>query len=223
MAFAGKSGKLKYEFLVRPGARIRDIRLAYTGAKQLSLDRGGNLRIGTALGTIGDSRPISYQGLDGRRVPVASRFRSGPLAARYGFAVGAYDRRRPLVIDPGLLYSTYLGGSGDDDGYGIAVDGGGQRLRHGPHRLDGLPDHGGAFDTSYNGGTRDAFVTKLNAAGSALAYSTYLGGSECRRRLGDRGRRRGQRLRHGRHDLDGLPDDGGAFDTSCQRRRATRS
>ena len=90
MAFAGRSGKLKYEFLVRPGARVRDIRLAYRGAKQLSVDRAGNLRIRTALGVIGDERPVSYQLIRGRRVPVASSFalsRSGPATASPSTAI----------------------------------------------------------------------------------------------------------------------------------------
>ena len=110
--------------LVRPGARPQAIRLAYRGAQALSLDRSGNLRIRTQLGILTDVRPISYQPVGGRRVPVASRFvlsRSGV----HGFALGRYDRRRPLVIDPGLLYSTYLGGSAGDRGFGIAVDGAG--------------------------------------------------------------------------------------------------
>ena len=74
MAFAGRSGKLKYEFLVRPGARLRDIRLAYRGAKQLSVGRAGNLRIRTQLGVLTDTRPASYQLVAGKRVPVRTDF-----------------------------------------------------------------------------------------------------------------------------------------------------
>src|SRR5262249_28191917 len=92
------------------------------------------------------------------------------------FAVGAYDAGRPLVIDPVLSYSTYLGGSGDDYGYALAVD---------SASGDALVT-GGTFSTNFptanplqasNRGSRDGFVTRLRADGSALVYSTYLGGS----------------------------------------------
>ena len=82
MAFAGQGGTLKYEFLVRPGARVRDIRLAYRGAKRLSLDRQGNLRIRTALGVLTDTRPASYQLVAGKRVPVRSSFALEPHGRR---------------------------------------------------------------------------------------------------------------------------------------------
>ena len=92
MVFAGQNGTLKYEFHVRPGARVSDIRLAYRGAKRLSLDRSGNLRIRTSLGTLTDTRPTSYQVVAGKRVPVRSVFTLEPRGRGYGFALGsAYD------------------------------------------------------------------------------------------------------------------------------------
>ena len=124
MAFHGDKGHLKYELVVRPGARVKDIGLAYREADRLSVDSRGNLRIGTPLGTLIDSKPLSYQQIGGRRLPVRSRFVLGPDGA-FGFVLGGCDRRRPLVIDPGLAYSTYVGGSEDDVGRGIAVDGAG--------------------------------------------------------------------------------------------------
>ena len=178
MVFAGQNGTLKYEFLVRPGARVRDIRLAYRGAKRLSLDRQGNLRIGTSLGVLTDTRPLSYQLVAGKRVPVRSSFALEPHGGGYGFAVdSAYDRRYPLLIDPGLLYSTYLGGGSFDFGVGIALDGAGSAYLTGYTASADFPTTAGAFDTSFNGAS-DAFVTKLDASGAALGYSTYLGGSE---------------------------------------------
>ena len=123
MVFAGQNGELKYEFLVRPGARVRDIRLAYGGAKRLSLDRQGNLRIDTSLGVLADARPLSYQLVAGKRKPVRSSFALDRRGTGYGFALGrGYDRRYPLVIDPHLAYSTYLGGVSEDWGSSIAVD-----------------------------------------------------------------------------------------------------
>jgi hypothetical protein len=172
--FRGAEGQLKYEFLLRPGAEVGDIRLAYRGAERLSLDRRGNLLIETPLGRLTDMRPFAYQQRGGERVPVSSRYLL-PQGERYGIAVGAYDRGRPLVIDPGLLYSTYLG-AGNDGGQGIAVDGAGNAYVTGLTNSTNFPTTPGAFDTIFNS-IGDAFVTKLNPTGSALVYSTYLGGS----------------------------------------------
>jgi Beta-propeller repeat len=181
LVFRGGRGELKYELHVAPGASLAQVRLAYAGARHLSLDSRGHLLIETALGTLRDSRPVSYQLVKGKRVPVASRFLLD--GSSYGFAVPRYDRSRPLVIDPGLVYSTYLGGANwADYGYGIAVDGAGNAYVTGQTGSLDFPTTAGAFDTSFNGpaccgaDSYDAFVAKLNAAGTALVYSTYLGG-----------------------------------------------
>jgi len=177
MLFMGQSGKLKVEFRVRPGARLRDIRLAYRGAKRLSLDRRGNLRIGTSLGVFIDTRPASYQLIAGTRVPVRSSFTHERRGSGYGFALGrGYDRHHTLVIDPGLVYSTYLGGGGYDAYSDIALDDAGNAYVTGITWSADFPTTTGAFDETYDGG--DAFVTKLDASGAALVYSTYLGGSD---------------------------------------------
>ncbi|HEY7863330.1 MAG TPA: SBBP repeat-containing protein, partial [Thermoanaerobaculia bacterium] len=172
----GQSGMLKYEFRLAPGADVSRIRLGYRGQQRLSLGQGGELRIETALGLLRDARPVSYQQIGGRRVAVESRFALGRGGA-YGFTVGAYDPRYPLVIDPGLLYSTYLGGGDTDLSHAIAVDGAGSAYLTGVTGSPDFPTTAGAFDTTFNGGFDDAFVTKLEAGGAALGYSTYLGGS----------------------------------------------
>ncbi len=179
LLFRSENGQLQYEFLLGPGARVRDIQLAYRGARNLSVDRTGNLIIHTALGNITDSHPTTYQWIDGKPIPVKSRFalqRRARSKTTYSFDVGNYDRRRALVIDPGLVYSTYLGGTGDDEGHAIAVDSCGEAFVAGDTYSTDFPTTAGAFDKSYNGG-EDVFVTKVNANGSALVYSTYLGGT----------------------------------------------
>ena len=170
----GENGRLKYEFQLAPGAEPSRIRLAYRGQERLAVGRGGELRIATALGGLRDTRPLSYQTIGGRRIAVKSRFVLGRRGS-YSFSVGSFDHRYPLVIDPGLVYSTYLGGSGDESGK-IAVDGTDNAYVMGTTTSVDFPTTAGAYDTTYNGGD-DAFVTKLNAAGTALEYSTYLGGS----------------------------------------------
>jgi uncharacterized repeat protein (TIGR01451 family) len=185
LVFRGQGGTLKYELHAQAGADLSRIGLAYGGADGLSVGKGGNLLIQTPLGTLRDARPRSYQRIGGKRVPVGSRYAVKSGGNAYGFALGSsYDRRHPLVIDPGIEYSTFVGGSGTDGANGIAVDGAGSAYITGRTNSSGFPTTAGAFDTSYNGGgdpiyvsVSDAFVTKLNAAGSAVEYSTYLGGA----------------------------------------------
>jgi len=180
MAVRGEGGKLKYEFHLKPGASVEDVRLAYRGAEGLSVGAGGKLLVRTSLGVLKDAAPVSYQRIGGERVPVESRYVLKGDGG-YGFWVGAYDPRYPLVIDPGLDYSTFLGGTSDDAGNDVAVDRRGRVYVTGFTSSADYPTTPGAFDTSFNAGepdpAPDVFVTKLNASGSALAYSTFLGGT----------------------------------------------
>ncbi|HEY6212241.1 MAG TPA: SBBP repeat-containing protein [Vicinamibacterales bacterium] len=175
LAFRGAGGELKYEFTVQPGANVAAIQLAYRDAKSLSLDKDGNLQIETTLGVLTDVRPISYQIIGGERRPISSHYSLND--AGYGFEIDRYDSTQPLVIDPGLVYSTFIGGFAA--GAAIAVDSAGNAYITGQTSSMDFPTTTGAFDTSFNGGFNldDAFITKLNATGSALVYSTFLGGS----------------------------------------------
>jgi hypothetical protein len=121
----GEGGNLKYEFRLKPGASVEDVRLGYRGAEGLSVGAGGELLVRTSLGILKDAAPVSYQRIGGKRVAVESRYKLEGDGS-YGFAVGSYDPRYPLIIDPGLDYSTFLGGTVDDEGRGIAVDGDGR-------------------------------------------------------------------------------------------------
>ena len=184
LVFRLEHRRLKYEFAVRPGARVEAIRLAYRGAQGLSLDASGNLLVSTALGTLTDERPTSYQVIAGSRVPVGSRFTLAATGSGgYGFAVGAdYDPRYPLIIDPGLAYSVPLAGTGTDSAYAIALDGAGNAYVTGQTNSPetSFPVTAGAFQGSLgrNAGTAtvDAFVAKFDPSGTPL-YVTYLGGS----------------------------------------------
>jgi hypothetical protein len=211
MAVRGEGGKLKYEFHLKPGSSVDDVRLAYRGAEGLKVGTGGELLVKTPLGVLKDAAPVSYQPIRGERVEVKSGYRLRGDGG-YGFWVGAYDPRYPLVIDPGLDYSTFLGGAGSEIGEGIAVDGRGRAYVTGVTTSVNYPTTRGAFDRTLNGFS-DAFVTKLNASGSALAYSTFLGG-----RRDERGA--GIAVRDGRAYVTGVtgsanyPTTRGAFDTS---------
>jgi hypothetical protein len=180
MVFRGENGKLKYEFRLEPGADPSKIRLAYAGAESLAVSNAGSLLIDTPLGVLTDARPRTYQRIGGRRVPVESRYLLNPSAGTkqdYAFSLGAFDQRQPLVIDPGLAYSTFLGGTGSDTAFSNVVDDDGNVYVAGFTTSLDFPTTPGAFNVSSNGAF-DGFVTKLNDEGSALVYSTYLGGSE---------------------------------------------
>jgi len=212
MAVRGERGKLKYEFHLKPGSSVDDVRLAYRGAEGLKVGARGELLIQTSQGILKDAAPVSYQRIGGERVPVESHYKLTGDSG-YGFAVGAYDPRYPLVIDPGLDYSTYLGGMDFDfSRNSIAVDGSDRAYVTGFTTSTDYPTTPGAFDRTL-GSNNDAFVTKLNASGSALVYSTFLGG------IGG-GTGDGIAVRDGRAFVTGytgssdFPTTPGAFDTA---------
>lgn len=180
LIFHGEGGKLKYDVVIQPGARLDDIQFAYRGADRLFLDENGNLLVHTPYGILTEERPVSYQEINGKKVFVESCFvlkRNEQGEQVYGFEVGHdYHPGYGLVIDPSLLYSTYLGGSGTETGFAIAIDGEGNAFVTGQTVSANFPLTSGAFQISL-AGSSDAFVTKLNASGTALFYSTFLGGS----------------------------------------------
>jgi hypothetical protein len=180
MVFKGGGGKLTYEFLVAPGADPSKIRLAWQGASGLSITASDELSIKTPLGPLTDARPRTYQVIDGRRLPVKSAFAlTGESSKSYGFSLGHYDRRRPLLIDPSLAYSTYLPGTTASYNPDIVVDAQGNAyLTGGTYGQGSFPTTPGAFNTAGHNGGRDAFVTKLSSDGSSLVYSTFLGGAD---------------------------------------------
>ncbi len=174
-----QSGVLKYEFHVQPGARPSDIRLAYSGATRLSLDKSDALLIDTAAGVLSDAAPVAYQDIDGTRVDVPSTY-ALQGSGRFAFAIGnTYDPVRELIIDPGIQYTTFLGGDSDETGSGIVVDASGNAYIGGTTQSPNFPTTVGAFDrTGATNNFAEAFVSKLNAQGTALVYSTFIGGSD---------------------------------------------
>ena len=181
LLYHGKQGRLEYDFRVAPGADPRRIGLDFSGQQKLSLDRRGNLVLHTRAGTVRQHRPVVYQRIAGERRPVTARFRVH--RHHVGFAVGRYDHTKPLVIDPELVYSTFLGGSGGSDvdfAKGIAVDGSGSAYTVGYTTSLAFPTknayQAGKANPINNFCCSDAYVTKFDPTGRALVYSTYLGG-----------------------------------------------
>jgi Beta-propeller repeat len=212
MVFGDKGGKLKYEFRLAPGADPRRINLAYEGAQGLALGPSHELLISTPLGTLRDSRPRSYQQVGSRRTAVATGYALDQRASAYGFSLAGYDRHRPLVIDPGIAYSTFIGGTGNERGIEVAADGFGNAYVTGGTYSEDFPTTTGAVDTSYQASS-DAFVTKLDPTGSTVLYSTYIGGGAAESGLGIAVLGNIAYVTGGTGSSD-FPTTAGAFDTS---------
>jgi hypothetical protein len=181
LVYSGTVNRLKYQFVVKPGADPNQIKLAYRGASAVRLNEAGQLELSTPAGSFSDDKPYAYQEVAGQRVEVRSAYvleaKAHSEAQAYGFSVGDYDKSQPLVLDPAVLvYCGYVGGSGSDVGYSIALDQDRNAYITGSTGSTPatFPEAVGPYLT--NSGT-DAFVAKVNASGSALDYCGYIGGS----------------------------------------------
>jgi hypothetical protein len=179
LAFYGGAGGLEYDITVSPGVDPHAITLNFTGADGVEVNGQGDLVVHTAVGDVVQSKPYAYQEVNGRRQEVVSGFVQ--TGSDVHFHIGAYDPGRPIIIDPVIIdYSTLLGGDAGPYGdavSGIAADNGGNAYLTGWTSSASFPTTPGAFDTTYNGSSYDAFAAKLNPSGSGLVYSTFLGGS----------------------------------------------
>jgi hypothetical protein len=182
LKFYGQGRQLEYDIIVKPGADPNQVQFAYQGIKKLEPTPEGDLALVLPDGgKLLQKKPVVYQEVAGQRVPVAGKFRLCRSGAQVtcGFAVATYDPRHSLVIDPKLVYSTFLGGSNQDEANGIAVDAIGAAYLTGHTYSDNFPTknayQGTFFDRGHFGGLI-AFVTKISPTGNSLVYSTYLGG-----------------------------------------------
>ena len=184
VVFYGNQRRLEYDFVVAPGADPKTIALDVQGARKLRVDSDGNLRLKTLAGDVQFEKPVVYQEINGERRQIAGNYViSG--GHKITFAVSKYDASEPLIIDPVLNYSTYLGGSttgtaAADTGYGIAVDANGNAYIAGITYSTTFPTTATAKNQSPGTNTAtngSVFVTELNPAGTAELYSTYLSGS----------------------------------------------
>jgi uncharacterized repeat protein (TIGR01451 family) len=180
LVFYGKQGQLEYDFALRSGADPQQIRLNLSGVESVLLGDDGSLSLKTGDREIRWNKPTIYQEVKGRRRPVAGGF--ALLAQnRVGFALGAYDHSRELVIDPVLAYATYFGGAGDEVNPQVAVDANANIYLAGTtSSASGLPEPVSVCPTppcsNPLSGTTDVFVSKLDSVGSSVIYTTYLNG-----------------------------------------------
>ncbi len=170
VAYRGDGRSVEYDYRLDAGADPSRIAVRYDGAETLRVDRRGDLVVGLPGDAVLRERaPRAFQ--DGRSV--ASRFVVDGRSV--GVALGAYDRTRPLLIDPELSFGTYLGGAGVDGAGEAAVDSEGNIYVVGLAN-DGFPTTAGTYQGDEGGGDGDAFVTKLSPDGKDLVYSTFIGG-----------------------------------------------
>lgn len=174
VVFYGNQRKLEFDFIVEPGSDSNSIRLAFEGAKTLEIDGRGDLVAALSEGEVRFHKPYVYQGTKSAGEEIDGRFIELGRS-RVGFEVGEYDPTRPLIIDPTLSYSTLIGGSSGASCNACVEDDTGNIYFGGPAG-DGMFTVD-PYQASYGGGLSDAYVGKLNSAGTAVVYATYLGGS----------------------------------------------
>jgi hypothetical protein len=185
LVYYGNQHTLEYDFVVAAGADPAQIAVALEGVNGMKLDADGNLLLATTQGDLVQHKPVVYQQVGGTRHAIEGRYALLDRN-RIGFRIGDYDRGRELVIDPEIVYSTYLGGGSYDYGNSIAVDGAGNVYVAGMTGSHDFPTSA-AMQPSWTSGSESsniAFVTKFNAFGE-LVYSTYLGGGDGGDKNGD--------------------------------------
>jgi len=171
LVFYGLDSRLEYDFRVAPGADPAAIGLDFSGVDQVRVDDEGNLVLQQGGAKLVHHRPLAYQEVDGQKRAVAAAYQL--VQGKVSFRIADYDRSLPLIIDPAVTFASYLGGSADDEIYGVAADGAGNIYVTGRTASADFPMASG----SSLSGNADAFVSKFDASGSLL-FSTYLGSTD---------------------------------------------
>ena len=177
VVYYGNQREVEYDFVVAPGADPSQVKVNFTGQKSLSLDGKGGLVIGFGNRAIRQTEPIAYQNTASGRRYVAAQYKIN--GSDVSFRLGAYDHRQPLIIDPTITYSRFIGGTGPETADGIAVDAAGNAYVTGYTLSTNFPTVN-AYDSTLGGTGQnaiDAFVVKLDPTGSTVLYSTYIGGA----------------------------------------------
>ncbi len=175
VAFHAHGREVEYDLIVAPGADPARFALTFDASVPVVQNEAGELVLAATAGSLVLKRPVAFQDIDGTRKAVDSRFVLEDERVR--IAVGEYDHAQPLVIDPVVSYATYLGGNSSEQGTAIAVDAAGNAYVTGYTQSSDFPLVN-AYDRSIGKrGDVDVFVSKLNAAGTGLMWSTFVGGA----------------------------------------------
>lgn len=177
----GSNQKLKYSFFLKPGSDASKIKYTITGANKSYIDQNGKLHHENRFGEITESAPIAWTEKEGKKTKVEVEYRLLEGVVSFQFPNG-YDSTASLIIDPYLVFSTFTGSTADNWGFTAAPDADGNVFAGGIVFSGGYPTTNGAFDGAYNIGTESGYnvdvgITKFNSTGTALLYSTYLGGN----------------------------------------------
>ncbi|MFL5729057.1 MAG: hypothetical protein ACJ75J_06160, partial [Cytophagaceae bacterium] len=180
LVYTSRDNQLKYDFIVKADADVNQIRLKYSGVKSLHIAEDGKLNVEIGWGILEDKKPYSYQIIHGEQKVIDVRYVLTD-ANTLGFKVfGSYDKSKDLIIDPfTLAWATYIGTGTSDNGYveSTVIDGSGRVLGTGwTNNAFPVAASPNGFDKTYNGGD-DAYVFRLNSAGTTMDYVSYLGGS----------------------------------------------
>jgi hypothetical protein len=212
LVYYGQKRALEYDFVVAPGADPSAIALRFTGADSARVEADGSLALDVGGRDLRWKAPHAYQAIEGRRVTVASAYRLADDETTIGFSVAAYDRSVPLVIDPVLDYSTFLGGGDTDQGFAVAVDDQNHAYVTGMAASVDFPLADELQPAM--AGANDAFVTKFNETGDGVVYSTYLGGTGREHGYGIAVGETREAYVTGRTDSNNFPTTAGAYDRS---------
>jgi hypothetical protein len=173
LVWYGTQNQLEYDFVIKPGSDPAQVRLLFDGADGLRIDESGDLVVNVNGEEMVQHAPTIYQDLGQGRAMISGKYVMKG-AREVGFAVGPYNVNKPLVIDPILVYSTYIGGDSSDLGFAVAADSNGNAYIAGESSSSEVTF---PIQNAIQGSQIStlAFITKLNAAGTAVIYSTFLG------------------------------------------------
>lgn len=174
LKYYGSFGQVKYDFIVKPGAKTTDIDLKYEGVNKLKI-KNGHLFIKTNYGILVEQSPYAYQIVDGKKQKVACKYVLKKNHLSFEFE-NDYNHNLELIIDPILAFATYTGSTASNFGCTATYDGAGNMYVGGTVFGFGYPTTSGAFQTTFSGGNIDMSITKFSSDGTTLLYSTYIGG-----------------------------------------------
>jgi len=169
---------MKYDFIVKPGGKTKDISIEYEGADRLFV-KNDNLYVQTSISDIIENKPFAYQIIEGKKTEVPCFFKVRKNKVKFSFPEG-YDKKHSLIIDPFLVFSSYSGSTSDNFGFTATYDTLGHTYAGGIVFGTGYPTTVGAYDSTFSGLSTtpvDMGITKFNLSGTGLLYSTYIGGS----------------------------------------------
>jgi gliding motility-associated-like protein len=172
----GLQNSIKYNFYVAPQADIAEIELLYEGVSAIRIDAEGALHLKTSLNELMEEHPIAYQWAGNKQVQVPCEFVLEGSSVHFNFPQG-YDKSKELIIDPVLVFAATSGSTASNFGHTATYDADGNLYSGGIAFGQGFPTTLGAFDTIFSGGDEDVVITKYDATGTFLQYSTYLGGT----------------------------------------------